>query len=99
MDVKESQLMKRDAKYDLRQAKDEFNLWDGVHGREVIKHLEQFSKWEPGKKERERREKLALVAMMEAQQEKENEGLEGKKTDMLGVISFTFIIRNVLQFK
>ena len=87
--------MKRDAKYDLRQAKDEFNLWDGVHGREVIKHLEQFSKWEPGKKERERREKLAMMAMMEAQQEKENEGLDGKKTDVVGVIYFRLIF-NVL---
>ena len=62
----------------MRLAKEDFNLWDGVHGREVIKHLEQFSKWEPGKKERERREKAALMAQMEAQQALEDEdGLGG----------------------
>ena len=77
-DIKEGQLAKRDVKYDLRLAKEDFNLWDGVHGREVIKHLEQFSKWEPGKKERERREKAALMAQMEAQQAMEDEdGLGG----------------------
>ena len=80
-DVKEGQLNKRDVKYDLSLAKEDFNLWDGVHGREVIKHLEQFSKWEPGKKEREKREKAALMAAMEAQQAMENEdGLEGTST-------------------
>ena len=66
-----------DTKYDLRQAKDDFNLWDGVHGRDVLKHLEQFAKWEPGKKEREKRERLAQVAMMEAQLELESETLGG----------------------
>ena len=64
-------MFKRDQKYDLKQAKDDFNLWDGVHGRDVLKHLEQFAKWEPGKKERERREKVALQALMEAEQERE----------------------------
>ena len=82
-DVKEGQLNKRDVKYDLSLAKEDFNLWDGVHGREVIKHLEQFSKWEPGKKEREKREKAALMAAMEAQQAMENEdGLEGTSTSI-----------------
>lgn len=71
-------MFKRDQKYDLKQAKDDFNLWDGVHGRDVLKHLEQFAKWEPGKKERERREKVALQALMEAEQERENgDGLGG----------------------
>ena len=82
-DVKEGQNKRiTDAKYDLRHAKDDFNLWDGVHGRDVLKHLEQFAKWEPGKKEREKREKLALIAMMEAQQAMElddGEGLAGEK--------------------
>ena len=77
-DVKEGAMFKRDQKYDLKQAKDDFNLWDGVHGRDVLKHLEQFAKWEPGKKERERREKLALQALIEAEQERENgDGLGG----------------------
>ena len=89
-DVKECSVMKRDAKYDLREAKEEFNLWDNVHGRDAIKHLEQFSKWEPGKKERERREKLEMIAMMEAQQKKEDEELEGKNTDLERVIYFNF---------
>ena len=67
----------------MRQAKEDFNLWDGVHGRDVLKHLEQYSKWEPGKKERERREKLAMVAMMEAEKAMEDsengEGLAGTR--------------------
>ena len=49
--------------YNLRDAKEDFRLWDRVHGRDVLKHLEQVSKWEPGKKERERRERAeALLA-------------------------------------
>ena len=65
-----------DAKYDLRHAKDDFNLWDGVHGKDVLKHLEQFANWEPGKKERERREKLARqMAAMEAAQDGDPEGI------------------------
>ena len=83
-DVKEGHIRRSgDGVYDLRQAKEDFNLWDGVHGRDVLKHLEQFSKWEPGKKERERREKLAMVAMMEAEKAMEDsengEGLAGTK--------------------
>ena len=78
--MKEGTLLTRNGKYDLSQAKDDFNLWDGVHGKDVLKHLEQFSKWEPGKKERERREKLAMQAMLEAQQGADDEdGLEGIK--------------------
>ena len=49
-------------KYDLSDAQDDFNLWDGVHGRDVLKYLEQYSKWEPGKKEREKRERIAFLA-------------------------------------
>ena len=82
-DVREGQIRRSgDGVYDLRQAKEDFNLWDGVHGRDVLKHLEQYSKWEPGKKERERREKLAMVAMMEAEKAMDwenGEGLAGKK--------------------
>ena len=75
-DAKEDRAKQRDVgKYDLKNAQDDFNLWDGVHGRDVLKHLEQFSKWEPGKKEREKRERLAAL---EAQRElEEAEGLDG----------------------
>ena len=79
-------MFKRDQKYDLKQAKDDFNLWDGVHGRDVLKHLEQFAKWEPGKKERERREKVALQALMEAEQERENgDGLGGTNSAIIKI--------------
>ena len=47
----------------MKDAKEDFRLWDRVHGREVLKHLEAVSKWEPGKKDRERKERqLALEA-------------------------------------
>ena len=71
-------MFKRDQKYDLKQAKDDFNLWDGVHGRDVLKQLEQGSKWEPGKKERERRERLAFQAAQLKLEEEANGGLDGK---------------------
>ena len=45
----------------MKDAKDDFRLWDRIHGRDVLKHLEQVSKWEPGKKERERRERTAAL--------------------------------------
>ena len=67
-----------DGKYDLRNAQDDFNLWDGVHGRDVLKQLEQGSKWEPGKKERERRERLAYQAEQLKLEEENGEGLDGK---------------------
>ena len=86
-------MFKRDQKYDLKQAKDDFNLWDGVHGRDVLKHLEQFAKWEPGKKERERREKLALQALIEAEQERENgDGLGG--TNLVSLFLYSITIFN-----
>ena len=47
--------------YSLKDAKDDFRLWDKLYGRDVLKHLEQYSKWEPGKKEREKRERLAAL--------------------------------------
>ena len=47
--------------YDLKEAKEDFRLWDKLYGRDVIKHLEQVSKWEPGKKEREKKERLAAL--------------------------------------
>ena len=49
--------------YDLKEAKEDFRLWDKLYGRDVIKHLEQVSKWEPGKKEREKKERLAALEM------------------------------------
>ena len=67
-----------DGKYDLRNAQDDFNLWDGVHGRDVLKQLEQGSKWEPGKKERERRERLAFQEAQQKLAEANGEGLDGK---------------------
>ena len=49
----------------MKDAKDDFRLWDRLYGRDVLKHLEQVSKWEPGKKERERRERqLAAEAKL-----------------------------------
>ena len=51
--------------YSLKDAKEDFRLWDKVHGREIIKHLEQVSSWEPGKKERERRERLAALEALQ----------------------------------
>ena len=63
-----------------RFAKEDFQLWDHVYGKDVIKQLELtqvgvapivisleesmlmwFQKWEPGKRERERRLKKALA--------------------------------------
>ena len=49
--------------YNLKDAKEDFRLWDKLYGRDVIKHLEQVSKWEPGKKEREKKERLAALEM------------------------------------
>ena len=51
--------------YSLKDAKEDFRLWDKIHGREILKHLEQVSSWEPGKKERERRERQAKIEAME----------------------------------
>ena len=45
----------------MKDAKEDFRLWDKLYGRDVIKHLEQVSKWEPGKKEREKKERLAAL--------------------------------------
>ena len=47
--------------YSLKDAKEDFRLWDKLYGREVLKHLEQYSKWEPGGKEKERRQRLAAL--------------------------------------
>ncbi len=67
-----------DGKYDLRNAQDDFNLWDGVHGRDVLKQLELGSKWELGKKERERRERLAFLEAQLKIEAENGEGLDGK---------------------
>ena len=45
----------------MKDAKEDFRLWDRVYGRDVLKNLEQVSKWEPGKKERERRERAEAL--------------------------------------
>ena len=57
--------MKTTGSYSLKDAKEDFRLWDNVYGREVLNHLEQFSAWEPGKKERERRERLAALEALQ----------------------------------
>ena len=50
-----------DTKYNLRDAKEDYNLWDNVYGKDVIKSLENSQKWEPGKRERERRLRRAML--------------------------------------
>ena len=47
--------------YSLKDAKDDFRLWDKLLGRDILPYLEQVSKWEPGKQERQRRERLAAL--------------------------------------
>ena len=60
--------------YDLKDAKDDYNLWDKVHAKEVMAHLVMLSRWEPpGKKEIERRK--AIEAKKAAKEETSEEKL------------------------
>ena len=52
----------------MKDAKEDFRLWDRVYGRDVLKNLEQVSKWEPGKKERERRERAEALLSKQVSQ-------------------------------
>ena len=61
--------------YDLKNAQNDYKLWDKVHAKEVMAHLVMLSKWEPpGKKEIERRklQKAKLEAKEETNEEKLN---------------------------
>ena len=57
--------------YDLKNAQDDYKLWDKVHAKEVMAHLVMLSRWEPpGKKEIERRKMIeAKKAKLEAKEE------------------------------
>ena len=46
--------------YDIKNAQEDYKLWDKVHAKEVMAHLVLLSKWEPpGKREFDRRKILA----------------------------------------
>ena len=63
--------------YDLKNAQEDYKLWDKVHAKEVMAHLVMLSRWEPpGKKEIERRKMLeAKKAKLEAKEETNEERL------------------------
>ena len=63
--------------YDLKNAQEDYKLWDKVHAKEVMAHLVMLSRWEPpGKKEIERRKMLeAKKAKLEAKEETNEEKL------------------------
>ena len=63
--------------YNLKDAQNDYNLWDKVHAKEVMAHLVMLSRWEPpGKKEIERRKMLeAKKAKLEAKEETNEEKL------------------------
>lgn len=55
-----------DQKYNLRDAKEDYNLWDNVYNKDAIKSLENSTRWEPGKRERERRLRKQMLAEQNA---------------------------------
>lgn len=61
--------------YDIKNAQEDYKLWDSVHAKEVMAHLVLLSKWEPpGKREIERRKALAAKqALSEAANGETNE--------------------------
>ena len=60
------------ADYDLKTAKADYQLWDKVHAKEVVAHLVILSKWEPpGKRELDRKRKLAAFKSLAAKANEE----------------------------
>ena len=71
--------------YDLSNAKDDYRLWDKVHGKGVVAHLLMLSKWEPpGKRELERKRALEAKQTNEESSEGKLDKLEKLNTASKG---------------